>query len=159
MKLLIVSDTHGRESALKQALQRTGPIERLIHLGDVEGGADRIRALAGVPTDLIAGNNDAYCGLPGELTVEIGGYRAWLTHGHRYAVYAGTDGLAREAERRGVDIVMYGHTHQPRLEYRQGMTILNPGSLSLPRQENHRPSYIVMELDREGEAHYTICYL
>ena len=37
MKILIVSDTHGREENLKKALEKTGAIDRLIHLGDVEG--------------------------------------------------------------------------------------------------------------------------
>ena len=51
------------------------------------------------------------------------------------------------------------HTHYPCLVHTEGLTILNPGSLSLPRQDGHKPSYILMELDREGEAHYHICYL
>ena len=54
---------------------------------------------------------------------------------------------------------MFGHTHKPYLEELQGITMLNPGSLSYPRQDGRRPSYIQMELDREGEAHYTISYL
>ena len=40
MKVLIVSDTHGREQNLAEALEQTGPIDQLIHLGDGEGGAD-----------------------------------------------------------------------------------------------------------------------
>ena len=47
MKVLIVSDTHGREQNLAEALEQTGPIDQLIHLGDVEGGAEHIRELAG----------------------------------------------------------------------------------------------------------------
>ena len=59
-----------------------------------------------------------------------------------------------------MDIVMYGHTHKPHLEYcRDGLVVLNPGSLSYPRQEGRKPSYMLMELDRQGEAHFTICYL
>ena len=40
-----------------------------------------------------------------------------------------------------------------------GLTVLNPGSLSFPRQEGRRPSYMLMDLDDEGEAHFTTCYL
>ena len=59
---------------------------------------------------------------------------------------------------RGVDIVMFGHTHRPYLE--QGkVTVLNPGSLSYPRQEGRRPSYILMELDAKGQTHYHINYI
>ena len=67
MKVLIVSDTHGREQNLAEALEQTGPIDQLIHLGDVEGGAEHIRELAGdAPAAIIAGNNDFFCDLPNE---------------------------------------------------------------------------------------------
>ena len=71
----------------------------------------------------------------------------------------GHEELKEQAVLKHTDIVMYGHTHCPCLEQTPELTILNPGSLSLPRQAGRAPSYIMMELDREGEAHYTICYL
>ena len=36
MKILIVSDTHGRHRNLDEVLEREGKIDMLIHLGDVE---------------------------------------------------------------------------------------------------------------------------
>ena len=54
---------------------------------------------------------------------------------------------------------MFGHTHKPYLDVQEGLTVLNPGSLSYPRQEDRRPSYIWMEIDEEGKAHYEIRYL
>ena len=63
-----------------------------------------------------------------------------------------------EAKDRGAQIAMFGHTHKPYLDIRENITVLNPGSLSFPRQDGRKPSYMLMELDREGEAHYTICY-
>ena len=67
--------------------------------------------------------------------------------------------IKRQAVTRGIDIVMFGHTHKPYLEKDGGITILNPGSLSYPRQEGHKPSYIIMDVDRDGEAHFTVNYL
>lgn len=159
MKVLIVSDTHGREENLKKVLEKTGTIDLMIHLGDVEGSEERIRSMAGVPVHMVAGNNDWYSSLPGEKIVTIGKYRALLTHGHHYYVGMGHEELKEQAVLKHVDMVMYGHTHYPCLEQTPGLTILNPGSLSLPRQEGRAPSYIMMELDKDGEAHYTICYL
>lgn len=52
-----------------------------------------------------------------------------------------------------------GHTHRPYLEQDKGITVLNPGSLSYPRQEGRKPSYMIMDLDRNGEAHFTINYI
>ena len=86
-------------------------------------------------------------------------YRTFLTHGHFYSVSVGTERLIDEAQDRGVQIAMFGHTHKPYLERRGDLTVLNPGSLSFPRQEGRRPSYMLMDLDDEGEAHFTTCYL
>lgn len=159
MKILIVSDTHGQENNLEKVLEKEGDIDRLIHLGDVEGGEDYIRSMVDVPVDMVAGNNDYYSDLPGEMLIRLGNYQAMLTHGHYYYVSRGTDRLAQAALERGADIVMYGHTHVPHLEQRPGLMILNPGSLSLPRQENRQPSYIVMEIDEKGAARYRVGYL
>lgn len=160
MKVLIVSDTHGREQNLAEALEQTGPIDQLIHLGDVEGGAEHIRELAGdAPAAIIAGNNDFFCDLPNERIFTLGGHRIFMTHGHGYFVHSGTLYLKREARKKGADIVMFGHTHKPYMEEDNELLVLNPGSLSLPRQEEHRPTYIVMEIADDGQISYELCYL
>lgn len=160
MKVLIVSDTHGREQNLAEALEQTGPIDQLIHLGDVEGGAEHIRELAGdAPAAIISGNNDFFCDLPNERIFTLGGHRIFMTHGHGYFVHSGTLYLKREARKKGADIVMFGHTHKPYIEEDNELLVLNPGSLSLPRQEGHRPTYIVMEIADDGQISYELCYL
>ena len=160
MKVLIVSDTHGREQNLAEALEQTGPIDQLIHLGDVEGGAEHIRELAGdAPAAIIAGNNDFFCDLPNERIFTLGGHRIFMTHGHGYFVHSGTLYLKREARKKGADIVMFGHTHKPYMEEDNELLVLNPGSLSLPRQGGHRPTYIVMEIADDGQISYELCYL
>ena len=160
MKVLILSDTHGREQNLAEALEQTGPIDQLIHLGDVEGGAEHIRELAGdAPAAIIAGNNDFFCDLPNERIFTLGGHRIFMTHGHGYFVHSGTLYLKREARKKGADIVMFGHTHKPYMEEDNELLVLNPGSLSLPRQEGHRPTYIVMEIADDGQISYELCYL
>ena len=45
MRVLIVSDTHGRHTSLDRALKEAGDIDMFIHLGDVEGGEDYIEAV------------------------------------------------------------------------------------------------------------------
>ncbi|MCI8586160.1 MAG: metallophosphoesterase [Lachnospiraceae bacterium] len=159
MKILIISDTHGSVGNLEKVLKKVAPIDHLIHLGDVEGQEEQIAAMAGVPVSMVAGNNDWFCELPKQQLIMLGKYRVFLTHGHRYGVHGGHEGLRQQAALKRADIVMYGHTHYPCVEQKPGLTILNPGSLSLPRQHGHRPSYIVMEIDREGEAHYHIGFL
>ena len=160
MNVLILSHTHGRELNLGEALEQTVPIDQLIHLGDVEGGAEHIRELAGdAPAAIIAGNNDFFCDLPNERIFTLGGHRIFMTHGHGYFVHSGTLYLKREARKKGADIVMFGHTHKPYMEEDNELLVLNPGSLSLPRQEGHRPTYIVMEIADDGQISYELCYL
>lgn len=159
MKVLIVSDTHGRDGTLKYLLEQVKPIDMLVHCGDVEGSEDYIRSLAGCPVHMVAGNNDFFCDLPKEEEFLIGKYRVLLTHGHYYYITMGTQMIKEDAKARGFDIVMFGHTHRPYLEQDKGITVLNPGSLSYPRQEGRKPSYMIMDLDRNGEAHFTINYI
>ena len=159
MKILIVSDTHGRDTTLKHLLAQVKPIDMLIHCGDVEGSEDYIRGMADCPVHIVAGNNDFFCELTKEEEFLIGKYRVLLTHGHYYYITMGTQMIKEDGRARGFDIVMFGHTHRPYLEQDKDIVVLNPGSLSYPRQEGRKPSYILMELDREGQAHFTINYI
>ena len=53
---------------------------------------------------------------------------------------------------------MYGHTHVPLVDLSEDIWAVNPGSISLPRQEGRKPSYIIMETDRFEKAHFTVNY-
>lgn len=159
MKILIVSDTHKRHGNLQAVLEKVGEISLLIHLGDSEGEEDYIETIAGCPVEIIAGNNDFFSSLSKEKVIQIGKYKVLLTHGHYYYVTVGVERLKEEVRARGINIAMFGHTHRPYLEIEDDMVILNPGSISFPRQDGRKPSYILMELDDKGEAHFTINYL
>lgn len=159
MRVLIVSDTHGRHTSLDRALKEAGEIDMFIHLGDVEGGEDYIEALADCPVHIVRGNNDFFSVLPGEQEFFIEGRHIFATHGHYYGVSMGEERLKAEARGRGADIVMYGHTHRPSLTVEDDLVTLNPGSVSYPRQDGRKPSYIVMNVDGQGNAEFELLYL
>lgn len=159
MKVLIVSDTHKKHDNLVRILEQEDNIDLMIHLGDSEGYEDYIAELAGCPLEIVSGNNDFFTDLDREKELQIGKYQVLITHGHYYYVAMGVEDLKKEALGRGMDVVMFGHTHRPFLDYSRGIVALNPGSVSFPRQEGRRPSYALMELDKEGEAHFRINYL
>ena len=94
-----------------------------------------------------------------EREIDIAGHKAFITHGHYYGVSMGPEGLVDEAKSRGCDIAMYGHTHRPFLDVIDGVTVLNPGSLSYPRQEGRRPSYMIIHVDADGKMDYQQKYL
>lgn len=159
MKILIVSDTHRREENLEKVLGIEQNIDMLIHLGDVEGSEDYIRSIVTCPCYMVAGNNDYFSMLNRELKINIGKYKVLLTHGHNYYVSLGYETITAEAVAQGTDIVMFGHTHKPLIDIREEITLLNPGSLTYPRQEGRHPSYIVMTLEKEETPVYEIKYL
>ena len=160
MRTLIISDTHGRHEGVDEILEREGEFDMLIHLGDVEGGEIYLDVMFECPKYIVRGNNDFFSQTDKEKEISIGKYRAFLTHGHMYGVSFELETIKEEARARKVDIVMFGHTHKPHLEYcEDGLVVLNPGSLSYPRQDGRKPSYMLMEIDRNGEAHYTVCYV
>lgn len=159
MRVLIVSDTHRRNDNYLKVLDKVSPVDMVIHCGDIEGSEYLIAESAGCPVQMVVGNNDFFSELPREKEFYIGKYKVFLTHGHSYYVSMNNEILKQEAKHRGADIVMYGHTHKPVVEIQKDIIAVNPGSLTHPRQEGRRPSYILMEIDRNGEAHFTINYL
>lgn len=159
MKVLIVSDTHGRDLNLIKVVERVSPIDLMIHLGDFESDEEYIKAIPDCHTEMVSGNNDFFDQLPKEKTLRIGKYNILITHGHRYGVNYSTNRLIETAKGNNIHIVMYGHTHIPLVELRDHIWMVNPGSLSLPRQYGRKPSFIIMDIDSKGEVHFTINYL
>lgn len=161
MKILIVSDTHRKDENLKWVLKEEAPLDMLIHLGDSEGSEVEIPKWVneGCEIVMVRGNNDFFSSLEREIELELGPHRILLTHGHYYNVSLGVEILEQEAIERGCDIAMYGHTHRPYLEIGDQVTILNPGSLSYPRQEGRRPSYMIMDMEDDGRVHFHTYYL
>lgn len=159
MKILIISDTHGKNDTYLELIEQESPLDMVIHCGDIEGSEYLMAEAAGCPIQMVTGNNDFFSDLPAEKEFQIGKYKIWLTHGHTYYVSMNNEYIKREAKARGVDIVMYGHTHRPVLDVEADLITLNPGSLTYPRQEGRKPSYILMEIDESGEAHFTLKYL
>lgn len=156
MKILIISDTHRRNDNFLKVLEMVKPVDMVIHCGDIVGSELDIVSSCDCPVKMVAGNNDFFSKLPTELEFELGKYHVWLTHGHHYYVSMGTEAIKQEAIARGVDLVFCGHTHRPKLELSGEVMVVNPGSISYPRQDGRKPSYVLMDIDRFGEAHFTI---
>ena len=158
MRILIVSDTHGKEDRLLTVVKKEKPIDKIVHLGDLDGLENYIEKITDCVCFAVKGNNDWYSSLPDESIIMVGRHRAFITHGHHYGVNFGTKDLVHHAKILDCDTVMYGHTHFP--EITEGsITILNPGSLTYPRQPGNRPSYIIAETDENGDVKYELKFL
>lgn len=159
MRVLVISDTHRKHDNLEIVLEKERPIDLLLHLGDAEGSEDYIAAVAECPVEIVAGNCDFFSALPAELIIKVDQYKALITHGHYYSVNTGIEDIKKEAEGRGCDMVIFGHTHRPLIQYEKDLIVMNPGSLSYPRQDGKRPSYIMMETGGEKGVDLQIKYL
>ena len=154
MKVVIVSDTHGMHRTFEDVIEIENDLDLLLHLGDVEGGAVFMEEVAGCECHFVSGNNDFFDDLPEEETVEVAGKKIWMTHGHTYYVGFGLDEILEAGKEKGADIILFGHIHRPVWEEIDGITILNPGSLTYPRQMGRRPTYIVMTASDKEDITY-----
>ena len=159
MKILIVSDTHGRHRNLDVVLEREGKIDMLLHLGDLEDDERYIESIAEWPVHMLSGNNDFFSHLPEEKEIKIGKYKIFMAHGHRYYVSMDTRRIRDAAKARGVDIVMFGHTHKPYIDVEGDLKVINPGSLSYPRQEGRCASYVIMDINANGDAEFELKFV
>lgn len=157
MRILIVSDTHRKDDLYLDLVKQLQPIDHVIHCGDTEGSEALIRKAVICPVDIVKGNNDFFCDLPKEIETEIGNYKVWITHGNNYFVTVNSEWIKEEARSRNVDIVMYGHTHMPVVQKDGDLIVVNPGSLTYPRQEGRKCTYIIMEIGEDGIADFQIC--
>ena len=159
MRILIVSDTHGSLHNFDAVIEREKEVDMLLHLGDVEGDTDYMQTVVDYPVHIVGGNNDYFSGLPGEMEIRIGSHKVFLTHGHGYHVSMDTKRLKQVARARGADIAMYGHTHRPDIDLEDDVKVINPGSLSYPRQSGRKATYIIMEIGNAGTAEFYLKYV
>ncbi len=117
----MISDTHGLMRP--EALRALEGVAFIIHAGDV-GTPDVLSALRAVaPVIAIEGNVDVgrwIPPLPRTEVVEIGGSLLYVLHDIKT--------LDLDPAAAGFNAVIYGHSHQPAIETRNGILYLNPGS-------------------------------
>ena len=77
----------------------------------------------------VRGNCDLYSQLPDEETVSLGGKKIYCLHGHTKGVKHGFENLESAAVKKGADVAVHGHTHEPRVSYSDGIWYMCPGSV------------------------------
>ena len=159
MKILVVSDTHGYNDSMYEVIAREAPFDMLIHCGDIHEEYERLRSKVDCTLLVVAGNNDYDADLPRMREFSIGAYKAILTHGHRYRLYSDLSSLYYLAVENHADYVFFGHTHVPMIVEEGPVTLINPGSLTYPRQRGRQPSYIVGTVNEGKRPAFEIRYV
>lgn len=155
MRILVLSDTHRHIEAVLELLSGDHRFDRIFHLGDMVSDAIDIESVSGLEVDYVAGNCD-WGGSqgPNKKIVHIGGKKIYLCHGHREHVKSGDGFLRSMLRKEGYDIALYGHTHMAKIAWEGDSLIMNPGSISLPR--DGQASYAVINIDEHGAIHPNI---
>ena len=155
MKILLTSDTHGNLRNLIKAINSTRDIDRIIHLGDVERDVEELEVLYRYPIDYVRGNCDYTSYAPDYKILEFFGVRILMTHGHLYDVKWEYDSIIKAGKNNKVDIILFGHTHVSMHKNIDNITLINPGSISLPR-DGKGYSFGILEIEENGKFHITI---
>jgi len=117
----VISDTHGL--VRPEALVALAGVDRIVHAGDV-GSADVLARLGKIaPVSAVRGNHDRGPwaeALPLTDVVELGGTSLYVLHDLHE--------LDLEPRAAGFAAVISGHSHQPRMDEKDGVLYLNPGS-------------------------------
>lgn len=125
---LVLSDTHGNKSAIDAVLKDCSGMDYIFHLGDNISDARYIERKSCAKVICVKGNCDV--GDHGDEVekVVLKGQKILLTHGHQFKVKYSYDRIYYKALEEKVQAVLFGHTHKPFCEYREGIWMLNPGS-------------------------------
>ena len=117
----VISDTHGL--LRPEAVEALRGSDRILHAGDV-GTPEILQGLAKIaPLIAIRGNVDTAPwarALPATEVIEAGGISIYMLHDLAQ--------LDLKPEAAGFRVVVYGHTHQPKIEEKNGVLYFNPGS-------------------------------
>ncbi|MDR3851340.1 MAG: metallophosphoesterase family protein [Gemmiger sp.] len=134
IKVLVVSDVHGRVTPLRWLLKNE-TADALFFLGDGLYDLDQAIAANGAAPDYpiyrVRGNCDIGFDDPAEGLAPFGGVLFFYTHGHLFGVKSGYERIAEYAADRGADVVLFGHTHYKTLRHGTPFSpaLFNPGSL------------------------------
>ena len=148
MRIGVISDTHGFFDP--RIVRHFDGVARIIHAGDIGGEAilGRLGELA--PVTAVTGNVDWGGPLDRRVRrfeqIELAGCRVNVTH-----IGDAPARLAQWLRDPRPHVYIYGHSHIPLLEQREGVLFLNPGAAGKPRF-GRRPSLALLELGAEPAA-------
>ncbi len=142
VRIGVISDTHGL--LRPEVEQRLAGVAHIVHAGDI-GSPNVIAGLQRIaPVIAIRGNVDTENWAehyPETQMVTLGGRRIYVLHDIKT--------LQLDPVSIGVDVVVCGHSHRPRIETVRRVLYLNPGSAG-PRRFNLPVTVVTLDLTAGG---------
>lgn len=131
MRIVVVSDSHRQKYNLFSAIESEPTAEVVYFLGDGESEFEEAR-LAYSPEKAfigVRGNCDFNSDLPERDIRTVGGVKILATHGYVESVKFGLGGLVFSTVENNCKLALFGHTHNPEVQYIDGVHYFNPGSI------------------------------
>ena len=128
IKITVISDTHGNLRDINSLAEIMLESDYVFHLGDHFDDMATYYHVLGEKLYRVHGNCD--WGSQKDIVVKTGEVKVFATHGDLYGAKQGTDRLIKKAKEEGCSVVLYGHTHLPEIAKKDGVLLINPGSLS-----------------------------
>ena len=151
MLIGLISDTHipDRMRELpEKVFEAFKDVEMILHAGDVTSQEviEKLEEIA--PVTAIQGNTDRIVGLnlPKTAVVEAEELKIGVIHGEVYP-RADTQQLHYLAKQLDVDILVSGHSHQPKVEKVEDVLLINPGSPTVPRLADR--TVMILEINKK----------
>lgn len=146
MKILIVSDTHGHFKKLYKLILDHDDADFIFHLGDCDKDIEELALLfPNKQIKNVCGNCDRFSDTKVMQEFTLDGVSFFMTHGDAYDVKRDIDLFRSATKQRGAMVGLFGHTHKAMYNYKDGIHLFNPGSLSFPRGQKH-PTYGILEI-------------
>ena len=136
MRILVLSDTHGDNSRAYQVfdkLKKEAPVDLIIHCGDHYKDAIQMGERTGVPMVWVKGNTDGSFSDDDYTIVDTPCGNLLVTHGHMENVDFSMQNLYYKTMEKDCIGAIFGHTHRSAFTEVNGFYLLNPGSLTKPR--------------------------
>lgn len=156
MKILVISDTHGKINKAVKLFEKLRNIDAIIHCGDYGRDGELLGEAMGLPVFSVSGNCDSDSNIPKEIEVETPYGNILVVHGNSLGVSYDTNRLLYKTEEAGCVAACFGHTHIPFYHEFNGIYVMNPGSLTYPR-DNTQGSYGIIHAT-EKDFHGSIVY-
>lgn len=126
--IVVISDTHGNIEPACDFIKKMAP-DVVVHLGDYAKDANKIAAkIYPIPLYNVKGNCDGYSPEREELLFVMRGHTVFAAHGHKQKVKQDLYGIYFAALDNEADIALFGHTHIPYINTKDGILLLNPGT-------------------------------
>lgn len=140
MRIAVLSDTHLRvgRSLPRFVWEQLSDIDMILHAGDLthSGLLEELSCMA--PVRAVRGNCDGGdVSLPHRDIVECEGFRIGLIHGDSGQGKSTAERAYRAFQDTTVNLIVFGHSHIPFMEWQEGRLLFNPGSPTDKRREPH----------------------